>query len=240
MFPQFSPLPHPLQNAHFINSGISASLLFCCFRRTSSVYIMLHLGVVSTVLSANGHFACVTPAVFIIFVDFRGVRSKIPCFVGRMHYLGVPKTVLSVNCALVPCQKEGILMKRRKWRYQWNKGFAPQTPWKWRKWRMSRGQRHGLPKAWFVFPNYQNVRRFRQDQMFSAGGQKHRFRKRPFRQPWASAHAKASTILFEIITFKIRKPLSHVTVIAAKSWKFLREFNFFCKSILCTMSKEIV
>ena len=35
------------------------------------------LRVVKTVLLANGHFAGVTPA---IFVDFRGPRSKIPCF----------------------------------------------------------------------------------------------------------------------------------------------------------------
>ena len=38
--------------------------------------------VVKTVLLANGHFAFagVTPAIFVIFVDFRGSRSKIPCF----------------------------------------------------------------------------------------------------------------------------------------------------------------
>ena len=36
-------------------------------------------GVVKTVLLANGHFAWLTPA---IFVDFRGLRSKVPCFCG--------------------------------------------------------------------------------------------------------------------------------------------------------------
>ena len=36
--------------------------------------------VVKTVLLANGHFAGVTPA---ISVDFRGLRSKIPCFWGQ-------------------------------------------------------------------------------------------------------------------------------------------------------------
>ena len=39
--------------------------------------------VVKTVLLANGHFAGVTPAIFVIFVDFRGLRSKIPCFGGQ-------------------------------------------------------------------------------------------------------------------------------------------------------------
>ena len=39
--------------------------------------------VVKTVLLANGHFAGVTPAIFVIFVDFRGPRSKIPCFCGQ-------------------------------------------------------------------------------------------------------------------------------------------------------------
>ena len=34
-------------------------------------------GVFKAMLLANGHFAGVTPA---IFVDFRGLRSKIPCF----------------------------------------------------------------------------------------------------------------------------------------------------------------
>ena len=34
-------------------------------------------------LLANGHFAGVTPAIFVIFVDFRGARSKIPCFCGQ-------------------------------------------------------------------------------------------------------------------------------------------------------------
>ena len=34
-------------------------------------------------LLANGHFAGVTPAIFVIFVDFRGPRSKIPCFCGQ-------------------------------------------------------------------------------------------------------------------------------------------------------------
>ena len=36
--------------------------------------------VVKTVLLANGHFARATPAIFVIFVDFRGPRSKIPFF----------------------------------------------------------------------------------------------------------------------------------------------------------------
>ena len=31
-------------------------------------------------LLANGHFAGVTPAIFVMFVDFRGSRSKVPCF----------------------------------------------------------------------------------------------------------------------------------------------------------------
>ena len=35
------------------------------------------LRVVKTVLLANGHFAWVTPAIFVIFVDFQGLRSKI-------------------------------------------------------------------------------------------------------------------------------------------------------------------
>ena len=35
--------------------------------------------VVKRVLLANGHFAGVTPAIFVIFVDFRGLRTKIPC-----------------------------------------------------------------------------------------------------------------------------------------------------------------
>ena len=39
--------------------------------------------VVKTVLLANGHFAGVTPAIFVIFVDFRGPRSKIPRFCGQ-------------------------------------------------------------------------------------------------------------------------------------------------------------
>ena len=39
--------------------------------------------VVKTVLLANGHFAGVTPAILGIFVDFRGPRSKIPCFCGQ-------------------------------------------------------------------------------------------------------------------------------------------------------------
>ena len=39
--------------------------------------------VVKTVLSANRHFAGVTPAIFVIFVDFRGLRSKTPCFCGQ-------------------------------------------------------------------------------------------------------------------------------------------------------------
>ena len=38
---------------------------------------------VKTVLLANGHFAGVAPAIFVIFVDFRGPRSKIPCFYGQ-------------------------------------------------------------------------------------------------------------------------------------------------------------
>ena len=44
--------------------------------------------VVKTVLLANGHFAGVTDATFVSFVDFQGPRSKIPCFflVGRMQY----------------------------------------------------------------------------------------------------------------------------------------------------------
>ena len=37
-------------------------------------------GIVETVILANGHFAWVTPAIFGIFVDFQGPRSKIPCF----------------------------------------------------------------------------------------------------------------------------------------------------------------
>ena len=41
------------------------------------------VGVAKTVFLANGHFAGVTPAIFVIFVDFRGPRSKIPCFCGR-------------------------------------------------------------------------------------------------------------------------------------------------------------
>ena len=39
----------------------------------------LDIRVVKTVPLANGHFAGATPAVFVIFVDFRGPRSKIPC-----------------------------------------------------------------------------------------------------------------------------------------------------------------
>ena len=39
--------------------------------------------VVKTVLLANGHFAGVTPAIFVIFVDFRGPRSTTPCFGGQ-------------------------------------------------------------------------------------------------------------------------------------------------------------
>ena len=39
--------------------------------------------VVKTVLLANGHFAGVTPAIFVIFVDFRRPRSKVPCFCGQ-------------------------------------------------------------------------------------------------------------------------------------------------------------
>ena len=31
-------------------------------------------------LLANGHFVWVTPAIFVIFIDFRGLRSKLPCF----------------------------------------------------------------------------------------------------------------------------------------------------------------
>ena len=38
--------------------------------------------VVKTVLFTNGHFAGVTPAIFVIFVDFQGLRGKIPCFRG--------------------------------------------------------------------------------------------------------------------------------------------------------------
>ena len=34
------------------------------------------------VLLANGDLAGVTPAIFVIFVDFRGLRSKAPCFCG--------------------------------------------------------------------------------------------------------------------------------------------------------------
>ena len=33
-------------------------------------------------LSANGGFAGVTPAIFVIFVSFRALRSAIPCFCG--------------------------------------------------------------------------------------------------------------------------------------------------------------
>ena len=39
------------------------------------------------------------------------------------------------------------------------------------------------------------------------------------------------TILFEIITFLIRKPLNYVTVIADNSWEFLRGI-ISCNSIL--------
>ena len=41
----------------------------------------------------------------------------------------------------------------------------------------------------------------------------------------------ATTILFEIIAFLIRKPLSHVTVITKNSWEFLRKL-FSCNCIL--------
>ena len=40
--------------------------------------------VAKTVFLANGGFAGVTPAIFVILVGFRGLRSKAPCFVGRM------------------------------------------------------------------------------------------------------------------------------------------------------------
>ena len=43
----------------------------------------LSFRVVKTVLLANGHFSGVTSAIFVIFVDFRGLRSKIPCFCGE-------------------------------------------------------------------------------------------------------------------------------------------------------------
>ena len=36
---------------------------------------------------ANGHFAWVTPAIFVVFVDFRGLRSKTPFSVGSMNAL---------------------------------------------------------------------------------------------------------------------------------------------------------
>ena len=35
---------------------------------------------------ANGHFAWVTPAIFVIFVDFRAWGAKSFVFVSRMHY----------------------------------------------------------------------------------------------------------------------------------------------------------
>ena len=38
------------------------------------------------VLLANGHFAWVTPAIFVIFVNIRRLRSKVHFFVGRMQF----------------------------------------------------------------------------------------------------------------------------------------------------------
>ena len=39
--------------------------------------------VVKTVLLANGHFAGVTPAILVIFVDFRGSEEQNPLFCGQ-------------------------------------------------------------------------------------------------------------------------------------------------------------
>ena len=52
-----------------------------CFKIV--VFSRILFGVAKTVFLANGHFAGVTPAIFVIFVDFQGPRSKIPCFCGQ-------------------------------------------------------------------------------------------------------------------------------------------------------------
>ena len=54
--------------------------------------------VVKTVLSANGHFAGATPAIFVIFVDFRGPRSKIPCFCGQNAISEVSPIFVKTTC----------------------------------------------------------------------------------------------------------------------------------------------
>ena len=46
------------------------------------------------------------------------------------------------------------------------------------------------------------------------------------------------TILFKIITFLIRNPLNHVTVIAENSWEFLR--GIISCDAFCWKNKETV
>ena len=54
--------------------------------------------VVKTVLLANGHFAGVTPAIFVIFVDFRGLRNKNPCFCGQNAISEISPIFVKTTC----------------------------------------------------------------------------------------------------------------------------------------------
>ena len=68
--------------------------------------------------------------------------------------IGVPQTVPLVNRAFVPCQEEGCDENGTKWQIYVLTSTTrlccsdPMKRRKWRKWRASRGQRYGLPKAW--------------------------------------------------------------------------------------------
>ena len=68
------------QSRHHSAVTASEAARFCA--TPSACFNRLRVGVVKTVLLADSHFAWVTPAIFVIFVDFRGPRSKIPCFCG--------------------------------------------------------------------------------------------------------------------------------------------------------------
>ena len=56
-----------------------------CNRPIGMIVALAHQysGLSKRVLLANSHFAGVTPAIFVIFVDFWGPRNKIPCFCGQ-------------------------------------------------------------------------------------------------------------------------------------------------------------
>ena len=74
-----------------ITSGISFDYL-------SVDDILCFFRVVKTVLLANGHFVGVAPAIFVVFVDFWGLRSKIPCFCGWNAISEFPPIFVKTTC----------------------------------------------------------------------------------------------------------------------------------------------